>query len=85
MRKEIKKCCDVCGDIFVSTTTSIARLCPSCAEFRRKYRGYTAEQKRRKKLVGNMDAIEKKNIEAQRLGLTYGKFVGNNGQPSTCG
>lgn len=76
MRKEIKKCCMVCGDIFISTTTSSAHQCPSCAELRRKYRGYTADQKRRKKLKGNMAAIEKTNIEAQQLGTTYGKLEG---------
>lgn len=75
MRKEIKKRCEICGDVFVATT-SAAHRCPSCAEFRRKYRGYTADQKRRKKLTGNMAAIEKKNIEAQQLGTTYGKLVG---------
>lgn len=76
MRKEIKKCCMICGDVFISTTTSSAHQYPSCAEFRRKYRGYTADQKRRKKLKDNMAAIEKANIEAQQLGTTYGKLEG---------
>jgi len=75
MRKEIKKLCDICGDLFI-TTTSAAQQCHSCAEFRRKYRGYTADQRRRKKLKGNQAVIEQVNIEAQRLGTTYGKFVG---------
>ncbi len=75
MRKEIKKLCDVCGDLYI-TTTSAAQRCPSCAEFRRKYRGYTADQRRCKKLKGNMAAIEKANIEAQQLGITYGKLEG---------
>ncbi len=75
MRKEIKKLCDICGDLFI-TTTSAAQQCHSCAEFRRKYRGYSADQKRRKKLTGNMAAIEKVNIEAQQQGTTYGKLEG---------
>ncbi len=75
MRKEIKKCCEICGDVFV-TTTSAAWQCPSCAEFRRKCRGYTADQRRRKKLKGNQAVIEQVNIEAQRQGTTYGKAVG---------
>ena len=75
MRKEIKKRCMICGDVFI-TTTNAAQQCPSCAEFRRKYRGYTADQRRRKKLTGNLAAIEKKNIEAQQLGTTYGKLEG---------
>ena len=75
MRKEIKKLCEICGDVFI-TTTSAAHQCPSCAEFRRKYRGYSANQKRHKKLTGNQAIIEKWNIEAQQLGTTYGKFVG---------
>ncbi len=75
MRKEIKKLCEICGDLYI-TTTSAAHQCPSCAEFRRKYRGYTAEQRRRKKLTGNQAIIEKWNIEAQQLGTTYGKLSG---------
>lgn len=75
MRKEIKKRCMICGDVFI-TTTSAAHQCPSCAEFRRKYRGYTADQKRRKKLKGNQAVIERVNIEAQQLGTTYGKLGG---------
>lgn len=75
MRKEIKKLCDICGDLYI-TTTSAAHQCPSCAEFRRKYRGYTADQKRRKKLKGNQAVIERINIEAAAQGLSYGKAVG---------
>ena len=75
MRKEIKKLCEICGDLFI-TTTSSAHQCSSCAEFRRRYRGYTADQKRRKKLKGNQAVIERVNIEAQQLGTTYGKAVG---------
>lgn len=75
MRKPTKKLCELCGDVFV-TTANGARFCPSCAEFRRKYRGYSADQRRRKKLTGNQAIIEKWNIEAQRQGLTYGKLEG---------
>ena len=76
MRKEIKKCCMICGDVFISTTTSSAHLCPSCAELHRKHRGNTADQRRRKKLKGNQAVIERVNIEAAAQGLSYGKLEG---------
>ena len=75
MRKVTKKCCELCGDIFI-TTAYAARYCPSCSEFRRRYRGYTAEGKRGKKLCGNEAIIEKINIEAAEQGVSYGRFVG---------
>ena len=75
MRKATKKCCELCGDIFF-TTVNAARHCPSCVEFRRRYRGYTAERRRGKKLTGNQAIIEKWNIEAQQSDTTYGKLVG---------
>ena len=75
MRKEIKKLCKICGDLFI-TTTRAAQQRHSCAEFRRKYRGYSADQRQCKKLTGNMAAIERVNREAAAQGLSYGKLEG---------
>lgn len=74
-RKLLKKLCDMCGDVFL-TASNAALYCPDCAAYRRRCRCGKSAIRASTKLTGNMAAIEKANIEAQKHGTTYGKFEG---------
>lgn len=74
-RRSLKKLCEMCGDVFFSTSNA-ALYRPDCAAWRRRYRCGKSAIRSRVRLTGNMAEIERVNREAAAQGLSYGKSVG---------
>lgn len=76
-KRVAKKLCEMCGDVFLSTSNA-ARYCHDCAAWRRRNRCGKSAIRGKSALTGNMAAIERINREAEAQGLTYGEAVGKN-------